>query len=768
MRLPAAALLAFLAGAGSDVRAQQPDKPAQPADKPAQPAEKPAQPQESAPSADEIVISAERQEQLEKGHSRATGFVDVKAGEVRIQADRMDIYETEKPDGTKGRRLEAEGNVVFLRGDERLAGERLRLDLQTTQGVMENAVGYLQPGVFVEGKLIERVDADTYRIKGGKFTSCAQPNPRWGFTASSATIDVDKKITARNVKFRIVAPPLVNKVAPTLPLLYLPYFVYPIQEDQRSTGFLFPHFGYSSLRGFNIGSGFFWAMGRSFDQTFYVDRYSRFGYGLGHEFRYMRENPSRGTFKSYAFRPLGGAEWDYDLDWNALQTLPRGFRASLVVRQYSNLQFQNRIQDSLNFASTRTRRSALNVQGTFGPTTVQLLGDATDTIFGERTLTNRQLPTLRVARNPQKIGRTGIVFGYEARGQYLGRGDDEQVDSYSRVDLAPSFSRPLQLSFLQVTPRLNLRYTRYGATYTEEGLTGPALNRPFMESAVETRGPSFSRVFSGGLLGFYTDRIKHVIGPEFTWSYRTRVDDFTAIPKFDGFDYFLGTHQVDYALVQRLLAKRPGPSGKPIPHEFLMWRISQTYYVKIGDSQNEFDPNYSSVVFGPGGVADHNSPILSRVRFRPTGRLSSNFDLEYDVNFKQLRSLGVSGNVGYPRVNFQGGWSRAKRVARRVERRELIRDTVRGNATLQVLPGRLTLDGSGDYDLLRKTLIHYSYRVRYDVQCCGFMVETINFNFNGRSERQFRFSIELANIGSVGNFMGQEAERARQGLGGFR
>ena len=48
-----------------------------------------------------------------------------------------------------------------------------------------------------------------------------------------------------------------------VPAFYVPYFIYPIEQDQRSTGILFPHFGQSDMRGYNIGTGFFWAMGRS-------------------------------------------------------------------------------------------------------------------------------------------------------------------------------------------------------------------------------------------------------------------------------------------------------------------------------------------------------------------------------------------------------------------------------------------------------------------------------------------------------------------------
>jgi len=45
----------------------------------------------------------------------------------RIQADRADVDEIERPDGTKGHKVVAEGNVIFMRGEERLAGKRLEM-----------------------------------------------------------------------------------------------------------------------------------------------------------------------------------------------------------------------------------------------------------------------------------------------------------------------------------------------------------------------------------------------------------------------------------------------------------------------------------------------------------------------------------------------------------------------------------------------------------------------------------------------------------------
>ena len=183
-----------------------------------------------------------------------------------------------------------------MRGEERLSGEKLDMQLDTSRGTFENAFGYVSPGVLVEAKRIERISASKYQIEDGKFTSCMQPSPRWSFSASSATLQVDDKVKATNVLFKVR----------DVPAFYIPYFIYPIQEDQRSTGLLFPHFGNSSVRGFNIGTGFFWAMNRSMDQTFYLDHYSKYGYGFGHEFRYLRPSPSRGNFRTYIFRRQDG------------------------------------------------------------------------------------------------------------------------------------------------------------------------------------------------------------------------------------------------------------------------------------------------------------------------------------------------------------------------------------------------------------------------------------------------------------------------------
>jgi len=83
------------------------------------------------------------------------------------------------------------------------------------------------------------------------------------------------------------------------------------------------------------------------------------------------------------------------------------------------------------------------------------------------------------------------------------------------------------------------------------------------------------------------------------------------------------------------------------------------------------------------------------------------------------------------------------------------------------VPKHITLEGSVDYDAVLKQFYRAAGRFRYDVQCCGFMVELVDYNYNQRKERVFNFQIQLANIGSIGNFFGDDPRLAGVFPAGF-
>jgi LPS-assembly protein len=744
------------------VSGQPPTAPALPGASPSPtPTPNPLAVDESLPGPDELRIRSNNHGGG-KGRLHYEGFVDLRFGQMRIQADSLDMIDETKPDGSTAHYLEAKGNVVFMSGTERISGETLRLDIDSGQGLFTKASGYLQPDVLFEAESIERIDADTYRLKGATFTACTQPNPRWMFKAKSATVDIDKRITATMVGLRV-------KGVPT-PLL-IPYFQFPINPDQRSTGLLMPRYGSSSginSKGREIGLGFFWAMGRSTDQTFYYDYFTKYGIGLGHEFRYIRNAAARGSFRSYFTRPQGDPDFSYDLDWAASQSLPRGFKATLSANFYSSRTIRESLEEDLDYASTRSRRGAAGIQGSIGPAYVKLEADTSDIFFPDGTIQRkRHLPQLRVAQSPKKIGRTGISFGFEATAEQLSQGSgfegaaeqlsqasDVVLQSFSRFDIAPEVTRSFSLPFLQVTPRFLVRHTRFGASLDEaDELTGPALDRRFFEASVDMRGPKLFKLFS--LPGnFYSDRFKHTIEPEFFYTFRSKFEQQNLIPRLDFSDYYPGTNQILYGLTQRIYAKRRGKTGALVTHELLNVRVAQTYYVETDANQGQFDFNYYSGFFIKGS---HHSPVLGRLQVRPTLDSTISLNMEYNPAFRMFPTQSLSARIARPRMDMQASWNRLTQVTDIPADRKPVFDTLRLSGRVALWPERVTVGGSLTYDRIESRMLHATAKVRYGIQCCGFSVEHIAYNLKRRSETKTTFQIDLAGIGSVGSFLGDKS-----------
>ena len=60
------------------------------------------------------------------------------------------------------------------------------------------------------------------------------------------------------------------------------------------------------------------------------------------------------------------------------------------------------------------------------------------------------------------------------------------------------------------------------------------------------------------------------------------------------------------------------------------------------------------------------------------------------------------------------------RSSENVAERVVGAETLRGNGSLEVVPKRLFLEGSADYDVKNDILYQARAQLRYSVQCCGF------------------------------------------------
>ena len=293
------------------------------------------------------------------------------------------------------------------------------------------------------------------------------------------------------------------------------------------------------------------------------------------------------------------------------------------------------------------------------------------------------------------------------------------------------------------------RYTYYSGQVTDGGdFVEDGTNRRFYEIRLDARGPTLARIFNTPG-NFYADRYKHVIEPQLTWSYRSEIDAFDSIPKFDSQDYLPGTNQLAFSLVNRFFAKRDGEGAKrsQAPLEFLTWTLSQRYFFDINASL--YDPQFSTPFYSEDGTPSHYSPITSKVRFQPNPRISATWNLDYDVNFAELRSMDLSGAFSEPGLGSASvSWSRSASLSS-----DFVRNFLRARGMMSL--SKNTQSGVElNYDLAERNLHQLGLSLAYKVQCCGFRIEYARYNYESlRNESALGFEFSLANLASFGGLL---------------
>ena len=218
--------------------------------------------------------------------------VQVDCDDTQFFADFAEIY----PDS---HRIVATGNVKVGSPTSFITAERVEFDTKSRTGVFYTAHGMASLGDRVDrsmfgtqeadalfrGREIHKLGPKKYRIVDGAFSTCVQPTPRWEVVSGNATLNLDDYALLKNSVFRVKG----------VPVMYLPLFYYPIQDDDRATGFLIPTYGASSVKGQSLSNAFFWAISRSQDATFVHDWFSKAGQQMGGEYRYVVNGGSQGN-----------------------------------------------------------------------------------------------------------------------------------------------------------------------------------------------------------------------------------------------------------------------------------------------------------------------------------------------------------------------------------------------------------------------------------------------------------------------------------------
>jgi LPS-assembly protein len=702
---------------------------------------------------------------------------------VKFSADEVDIYIDEN-------RLEARGNVVFAEADGRIAAERVEFDLAKGTGVFHDASGIMamgkfanerqfagqDPDVYFYGETIEKLPERKYRITKGAFTTCVQPTPRWELTSGSVDITLDDYAFAKGTVLRVEG----------VPLLYLPVIYYPLQENERATGFLLPTYGTSTYRGQAISNGFFWAMGRSRDLTLMHDWFTRSGQGYGAEYRYIADAQSSGNVEVYRFSrkettyTSGGSTFvlpsNQSLEVQAAlnHRLTQQIRARARVDYFGDIATQQLYHQNIYQATRSTRVIDGSLSGSFGRLSAsawyqrnEYINSADITTGSTRSTVYGSTPRLSASVAPAMLFGTPIYASANTEYSFIPQKDltdgkllDPRDDrSLGKFDLSPSLRVPLsRLTFLSANTSATYRSTFYTRSYDldDEGnqrLTSNDLLRQFLTVRTEVIGPVLTKIWDTPE-SLRTERMKHVIEPTFAVDYTTDFANRSLVPNTnDVADQIVGgAARVTYGVTNRLFDRgRPTENTRGQTREFLTIGAQQTYYTDRLASI--YDTSYNS---SSGRPRVSLSPIAVNARFAPTSGFDTNARIEYDVSGYGMQSFSTGATLNGQRGSANLTFSRNR-----------IRPTDQPNAfltsgtSLRLRDGRVTSQYIISWDVARGYIVNQTVATSYMAQCCGVQAEFQNFNYQASSsslglpaDRRFNISLVLAGLGSISNFFG--------------
>ncbi|MEO6462871.1 MAG: putative LPS assembly protein LptD, partial [Candidatus Eisenbacteria bacterium] len=565
--------------------------------------------------------------------------------------------------------LEARGNPQLEDRGDTLRGRALAYDLDARRGIVYGARTRYQSGWY-SGDRIRRLGDDVLDVGGARYSTCNLLEPHYAFQSDRMKIYLKDKIIARPVVFALKH----------IPLLALPFYVFPIKQD-RASGLLLPQiqFGFAgSSGGYIRNAGYYWAPNDYVDATVSGDWYPQVPrWILRGEGRYKLLYKFTGELQGSIARESGLDEqrnWDFrgnhsqTIDDNTALTARANFTSSgdYTRDRDTGQPLVNRIDRFLTSNVTLSHRrpwASFNLSATR-----QQDLDATPTRPGTRLpRLQEQLPALSVSFPSRTIGKKPGPAGgpsflpflastyFNLRAVFV---NDRTVSNLRHLDSTlvdttvtrrgyqhtVSLSDTRRLGFVNFGPSFTWRQVVYGSDATGKKLSAGATWSTGANASFTLYGTS--RAGIGPLTS-----VRHVFNPTLAYTFQpefarlrsgVRLTDTTSttIDRFPSFAGFAGLTAA--------------------PQSFVSLGVSNRFEAKVraGDGEKTLT-NLLSLNLGTGydfRHAEHGrstpwQPIQSTLRIQPPNYVSGDASVVHDpVRAKWMRQ--ASANVG---LRFAGG-----------------------------------------------------------------------------------------------------------------
>lgn len=729
-----------------------------------------------------VELCAETIRETGRGAYAADGGVAIhlRAQNSRLQADHVEV--------TNSRNLQATGNVLIVWDQNRVSGSRMTYDLVTQNGVIEDAFGEVEPEFFFTAARVEKIGEDRMHLDHATITTCTQPVPYWSFSVSSADVRLDHYAHMWNIRLR----------AKHAPLVYLPYLLWPVKRD-RAAGLLFPNFGTTRNRGRTVSQALFVPLGRSADLTVFGEYYTRAGWGGGGRFRLIPNRDGDVELNGFYIQDqvVGTGRWT--VSYKQTQKFLNGFRMIADINQVSDFDFYTDYERNLSLVSSPTILARLEFSRNGSWTSLNVRELRREQLFFDGTsLVQQTLPEIEWRGRSRRLGRTPFYTTYEASLASIQQRSTRIDASYVRADVFPTISAPFSpRAWLDITPSINVRATHYTQSQIPQtdstapvDVRGDDLTRIVAGAGLEIVGPKFFKIYERPDNTF-SARYKHTFEPRVAYRWQEAYDRNEEIIVYDEVDRFIGTADiVTYGIRSRLIAQRPRAEQPPPPGEGEKVLVTEGDAGRVREAQpsagtasaqagaaaapaaprepveiaafeisqaRSFDAPLSNAdLDGDGAIetTSQRSEILASARLNPSRNLSLDLRSRYDVLYKSVADVSLSGN--YRSDDFRTSFSLVRRAGLAVGTTDSTLLRLAAGATLW--DGRVRLDVDGSFNPtasgLESRVPDQRWRLEYYLQCCGFLAEYLKRDFTENQRRDFRFTVDLRGIGKLFDFRG--------------
>jgi LPS-assembly protein len=221
----------------------------------------------------QIQVKSQDSEIRQNTFAEFNGNVEINSFSAKIKADKAILNRQTET-------LNASGNVSFQDNQITVSSENIQLNRISNEMLIEDSAYQLNR---VQGhgkaKSITIGQQNGINLIESSFTSCPIDDEVWRIQASNIALSPDQsRGIVKHARFYIK----------DVPLLYLPYFSFPV-NDQRQSGILYPSINSDSSTGLSVEIPVYWNIAPNYDLTFSPRLMTKRGVQLKTEFRYLSE-----------------------------------------------------------------------------------------------------------------------------------------------------------------------------------------------------------------------------------------------------------------------------------------------------------------------------------------------------------------------------------------------------------------------------------------------------------------------------------------------